>query len=88
MSNTDYAVAPGEYIEEWIESQGLSQKRVAELLGNSRKQVNELVNGHAPITDETAMRLERVVGIPARTWLKYEAMYRADTIKKDEEGKL
>jgi addiction module HigA family antidote len=78
MTDTDYAVAPGEYLEEWLDSHGLSQQRMAELLGSSRKQVNEIVNGRAPITSDTAIRLERVVGIPARTWLKYEALYRAD----------
>lgn len=88
MTATDYAVAPGEYLEEWIDGQGLSQQRVAELLGSSRKQVNEIVNGRAPITSETAMRLERVVGIPARTWLKYEALYRADLARLLDEENL
>ncbi|MGO1971601.1 MAG: HigA family addiction module antitoxin [Propionibacteriaceae bacterium] len=88
MTTTDYAVAPGEYLEEWIEDQGLSQQRVAELLGSSRKQVNEIVNGRAPITNDTAMRLERVVGIPARAWLKYEALYRADLARIADEESL
>ncbi|BCR80261.1 helix-turn-helix transcriptional regulator [Arachnia rubra] len=48
MTRTNYAVAPGEYLEEWILEQGLSQQQVAGLLGCSRKQVNEIVNGHAP----------------------------------------
>ena len=78
MTQTNYAVAPGEYLEEWIEDQNLSQQRVAELLGSSRKQVNEIVNGRAPITSDTALRLERVVGIPADSWLRYEAAYRGD----------
>lgn len=78
MTATNYAVAPGEYLEEWIDEQGLSQQRVADLLGCSRKQVNELVNGRAPVSADTAMRLERVVGIPADSWLRYEAAYRAD----------
>lgn len=78
MTATNYAVAPGEYLEEWIHDQGLSQQRVAEFLGCSRKQVNEIVNGRAPITSDTAIRLERVVGIPADSWLRYEAAYRAD----------
>ncbi len=87
MTATNYAVAPGEYLEEWIDDHGLSQQRVAELLGSSRKQVNEIVNGRAPITSDTAMRLERVVGIPAKTWLKYEALYRADLARiADEDG--
>ena len=54
------------------------QQRVAELLGCSRKQVNEIVNGRVPITSDIAMCLERVVDIPARAWLQYEALYRAD----------
>ncbi|WP_068401961.1 HigA family addiction module antitoxin [Kribbia dieselivorans] len=88
MTATNYAVAPGEYLEEWIDDHGLSQQRVAELLGNSRKQVNEIVNGRAPITSDTAMRLERVVGIPAKTWLKYEALYRADLARIADEESL
>jgi HTH-type transcriptional regulator/antitoxin HigA len=78
MTETNYAVAPGEYLEEWIDDRGLSQQHVADLLGCSRKQVNEIVNGRAPVTSDTAIRLERVVGIPADTWLRYEAAYRAD----------
>lgn len=35
------------------------------MLGCSRKQVNEIVHGRAPITADTATRLDRVVGIPA-----------------------
>ncbi|MEW9870793.1 HigA family addiction module antitoxin [Arthrobacter sp. HS15c] len=88
MTATNYAVAPGEYLEEWIEEQGLSQQRVAELLGCSRKQVNEIVNGRAPITNETAIRLERVAGIPADAWLRYEAMYRADLARIADQEKL
>lgn len=88
MNSTNYAVAPGEYLEEWIDDHGLSQQRVAELLGSSRKQVNEIVNGHAPITSETAMRLERVTGIPAKTWSRYEALYRADLARIADEENL
>lgn len=88
MTATDYAVAPGEYLEEWIDDHGLSQQRVAEQLGSSRKQVNEIVNGRAPITSDTAMRLERVTKIPAKAWLKYEALYRADLTRLADEEAL
>ncbi|MDT5291736.1 MAG: HTH-type transcriptional regulator / antitoxin HigA [Mycobacterium sp.] len=88
MTATSYAVVPGEYLEEWIDDQGLSQQRVAELLGCSRKQVNEIVNGRAPITSDTAIRLERVVGIPADSWLRYEAAYRADLARISDQENL
>ena len=88
MTATNYAVAPGEYLEEWIDEQGLSQQRVADLLGCSRKQVNEIVNGRAPVTNDTAIRLERVVGIPADSWLRYEAAYRADLARISDQENL
>ena len=88
MTNTNYAVAPGEYLEEWIEDEGLTQARVADLMGVSRKHVNEIVNGHASITPETALALEKVVGIPAKAWLKYEAMYREDLARIQDEESL
>ena len=88
MTATNYAVAPGEYLEEWINEHGLSQQRVAEQMGCSRKQVNEIVNGRAPITSDTAVRLERVVGIPADSWLRYEAAYRADLARIADEENL
>ena len=37
MTETNYAVAPGEYLEEWIDDRGFSQQHVADLLGCSRK---------------------------------------------------
>lgn len=88
MNATNYAVAPGAYLEEWIDEHDLSQQQVADMLGSSRKQVNEIINGRAPITSETAMRLERVVGIPARTWLRYEATFRADRARIADEQDL
>jgi HTH-type transcriptional regulator / antitoxin HigA len=88
MTATNYAVAPGAYLEEWIDEHGLSQQQVADMLGSSRKQVNEIINGRAPITSETAMRLERVVGIPADIWLRYEAAYRADRARISDEENL
>lgn len=87
MSNTDYAVAPGEYLEEWAEDKGLSQQHVADLLGSSRKHVNEIINGRASISPDMTLRLERVTGIPARAWQKYEALYREDLARiADEQG--
>ncbi len=88
MTATNYAVAPGEYLEEWIDDQDFSQQRVADMLGCSRKQVNEIIHGRAPITADTARRLERVVGIPADAWLRYEAAYRADLARLTDEENL
>jgi len=55
----DSAVAPGETLLENIESPSMSQAELAVRAGLSAKTVNQIVQGKAPITPETAIRLER-----------------------------
>lgn len=88
MTQTNYAVAPGEFLNEWMTDKDHSQQDTAKLLGCSRKQVNEIVNGHAPITPETATKLAKVTGIPAEIWLRYEATYQADLARIEDEENL
>ena len=85
----DYAVAPGAYLQEWIEEDGhgLTQGELADRLGVSRKAVNELLRGKSSLSGEMAVRLERVTGIPAEAWLRYEELYEADRARiRDEEA--
>ena len=85
MAGTNYAVAPGEYLEEWVDEHGLSLQAAAGLLGYSHEQVNEIISGRVPITAETATRLARVTGITARSWLRYESAYSED-LKRRSQG--
>jgi len=66
---------PGDTIQETIESIGMTQAELAERLGRSVPKLNELIKGKAPVTRETATRLEYVLGIPADFWLKLEHEY-------------
>lgn len=45
-------------------------------LGYTEKHFSQLVNGKVPLTDEAALRLERVLGSNAAFWLSREAKYR------------
>jgi HTH-type transcriptional regulator/antitoxin HigA len=81
MVLTNYAVAPGEYLKEWIDDQGISGQEVADLLGYTLAQVEAILNGTVPITRDIAVPLERVVGIPVNAWIRYEAAYQADTAR-------
>lgn len=87
-TNTNYAVAPGEYLQEWLDETGVTQNDAASRLGCSRKQVNDLVHGRAPITAETAIKLERLTGIPVDSWMRFEARYRADLARLKDESAL
>ena len=84
----NYAVAPGEYLREWIEESGsgISQQALADRMGVSRKLVNGILCGRDPITEETAIKLERVTSIPRDAWSRFEGKYREDLARiRDEE---
>ena len=78
MTTSTYAVAPGEYLQEWIEDHSLTRQEVANRLGFDCEKLDGIIAGHVVLTTEIATSLENIVGIPARTWLRYEARYRAD----------
>ncbi|MPV36294.1 HigA family addiction module antitoxin [Georgenia subflava] len=86
MATTNYAVPPGAFLEEWLDDEAMTQGEAAARLGCSRKQINEIVNGRAPVTADTASRLARLTSVPTDAWLRYEALYRADLARiRDEE---
>jgi addiction module HigA family antidote len=72
----DYAIAPGATLLETIESLGISQAELAKRTGRPLKTINEIINGKAAITAETALQLERVLGVPASFWNNLERNYR------------
>ncbi len=75
---------PGETLLEVLEERGLTQAELAERTGRPRKTINEIIKGKAAITPETALQLERVLGIPASFWNTREAHYRESLAKKVE----
>ncbi|MEV4991570.1 HigA family addiction module antitoxin [Pseudarthrobacter sp. LMD1-1-1.1] len=83
MVKTTYAVAPGEFLAEWLEEQGMSQGELARRMDVSAKHVSSLINGGS-LTAETAVKLERVTGSSAQYWLRLEAQHRADLIRLTE----
>lgn len=72
----DWVAIPGETISDLLEERGWSQAELAARTGFSDKHVNLLLKGKASITEETALKLERVLGSTANFWLNLEAQYR------------
>ena len=72
----DWLSPPGETIADVLEERGWSQAEFAQRIGYTPKHVNQLLRGKAPISEDTALRLERVLGSTARFWMKREAEYR------------
>jgi HTH-type transcriptional regulator/antitoxin HigA len=84
----DYTVIPGATLRETLETMGLTQSDLAERTGRPKKTINEIVQGKAAITPETAIQLERVLGIPATFWNDLESRYRASVARESERKNL
>ena len=59
----------------------MSQADLALRTNLSTKHINQIVQGVAPVTHETAATLERVTGTPARIWNALEAAYRDSLLR-------
>jgi len=84
----DYGSLPGDTLRDVLERLGLTQSDLAERMGRPKKTINEIVQGKAAITPETALQFERVLGIPASFWNNLERSYRAAQARLSEAGTL
>lgn len=84
----DWVSPPGDTIADFLEERDWTQVQLAERLGYTTKHISQLINGKAPINEETAMKLERVLGSTAAFWLNREAQYRAALARIEEENRL
>lgn len=79
----DWVSPPGDTILDLIEERGWTQAELADRLGYSRKHVNQLVKGTASLTEDAAVRLDRVLGGSVSFWLTREAQYRARCARRE-----
>ncbi len=84
----DYAITPGEILEETLASRAMQKVDLAERCGLSAKQMSLIISGKAPITPETAIRFERALGISAIIWNNLEAKFRLHQARKQDYEEL
>ncbi len=87
-SRTYIATPPGATIKEQLLDRGLSQKEFSIRMGMSEKHISNLIQGDVQLTPEVAVRLERVLGVPAKFWNNLEAIYREKLVKTNEENEM
>ena len=80
----DYTVPPGRTLKETIDALHLSQSDFAARASLSLKHINQILQGSAPITLETALAFENVTGVPARFWTRLESNYRESRLRQEE----
>jgi HTH-type transcriptional regulator / antitoxin HigA len=84
--NPDYGVAPGCILHDFIDAKGWTQAEFALRCGRTPKMISEILNAKAPILPETAMIFEKVLGVPAKTWLNLESHYQLYRSKEKEKS--
>ncbi len=72
-----------------LEPLGLNVTEAAKQLGVSRKQLSDIVNCHAGISPEMAIRLDKAFGGGAEIWLRLQAAYDlAQAMKRADQFKV
>ena len=73
---------------ERIWSLGMNQKELAARLDLTQKHLSNIINGNAPITYDTALKLESVIGPSAQFWMNLETNYQLSKARLEEQEKL
>lgn len=81
--HSDLAIPPGEYLEEVIRGLGMTKDELARRMDRPASKVSPIFKGEKAITPETALQLEKVVGVPAHIWTGLEAEYRLTLARQE-----
>lgn len=78
-------VSTGRILHEYLDAHGISQKELAARTGISEKHISHVMNGSSRLTEEFALKVEKVMNNPpASYWLNYEAEYREQLARQEE----
>lgn len=79
----DIVSAPGETLRELLDERGVTRKDLAARMGQPIRTINAIIKGKAMIVPDTAVELERALGLPASFWNEREAHYRGYLARVD-----
>jgi HTH-type transcriptional regulator/antitoxin HigA len=82
--HSNLAIPPGEYLEEVLDDLGMSKTELARRMSRPATKLSPIFRGTKAITPDTALQLEKVVGVPAHIWTGLEAEYRLTLARQDE----
>jgi len=72
---SDLPIPPGEYLAEVLKEKGINQAEIAQRMGRPPQAINEIIAGRKAVTPDTALQLERALGVPAHIWTSLEARF-------------
>ena len=74
---------PGSVLKDELEFRGISQRKLANDMGIRYTVLNEILNGHRPLTEKTALLFEAALGIDSEPLMRLQTKYNMLTIKQD-----
>lgn len=74
----DYGVTPGDLIRFELNARGITQADLAARAGTSAKHLNQVIRDAVPLSADTALRLERTLGVPAEVLTQADAINQAN----------
>ena len=86
--HSDLAIPPGEYLEEVIAELDMSKDELARRMRRPAAKLSAVFKGGKAITPDTALQLEKVVGVPAHIWLGLEAEYRLSLARRQSDAEV
>lgn len=78
------SVHPGTILKAELKERRIKQKDFAEQIGMRPTHLNALLQGDRNVSPQLAIRLEQVLGIPAKNWLNLQENYNLDRIRTAE----
>jgi HTH-type transcriptional regulator/antitoxin HigA len=82
--HSNLAIPPGEYLEEVLDELGMTKEELARRMDRPAPKLSAIFKGEKAITSDTALRLEKVLGVPAHIWTGLEAEYRLTLARQEE----
>ncbi|SDC92931.1 addiction module antidote protein, HigA family [Sphingomonas sp. YR710] len=80
------AVHAGDWLKtEIVEPHGITVKALAAHLGVSRQGLSNLLNGHAGLSADMALRFEKAFGVKADTLLRMQMAYDLAQVREHED---
>ena len=79
---------PGSSILDLLEERGWTQVELSKRMGRPINKINEIINGKISITPDTAIQLERVLGVPSSFWNNRQKQYDEFVANVNEKEKL
>lgn len=74
---------PGEVIKDELEARGISQRQLAESIGVSSSQLNEILNAKRALTAEMALLIGKAIDVDPAPLLALQSQYNLLSAKRD-----